>query len=68
VTSLVYWIPFVGWAASLYSIYLAIVGIREVHNSSTGRATIIVLIPAVVVLLLVLATIVLGIFATVSSG
>jgi hypothetical protein len=67
-TSLVSWIPYVGWIASLYSIYLAIVGIREVHNTSTGRATIIVLMPAIVVLLLALAAIVLGIFATVSSG
>jgi tetratricopeptide (TPR) repeat protein len=60
VTSLVSWIPYVGWIASLYSIYLAIVGIREVHNTSTSRATILVLMPAIVVLLLALAAIVFG--------
>ena len=54
VTSLVSWIPVIGWIASLYGIYLAIMGIREVHNTSTGKAAIVVLIPAVVVILLAL--------------
>ncbi len=54
VTSLVSWIPVIGLIASLYGIYLAIVGVREVHNTSTGKAAIVVLIPAVVVILLIL--------------
>ena len=54
VTSLVSWIPFIGWIASLYGIYLAIVGIREIHTTTTGKAALVVLIPAAVVLLLVL--------------
>ncbi|MDQ3862926.1 MAG: YIP1 family protein, partial [Actinomycetota bacterium] len=53
-TSLVSWIPFIGWIASLYGIYLAIVGIREVHNTTTGRAAIVVLIPVAVVIVLAL--------------
>jgi hypothetical protein len=53
VTSLVSWIPFIGWIASLYGIYLAIVGIREVHATTTGRAALVVLIPAAIVLLIV---------------
>jgi hypothetical protein len=53
VTSLVSWIPIIGWIASLYGIYLAIVGIREVHGTTTGRAALVVLIPAAVVLLIV---------------
>jgi hypothetical protein len=57
VTSLVSWIPLIGWIASLYGIYLGIVGVREMHNTTTGKAAIVVLIPAVVVLLLVLALI-----------
>ena len=39
---------------SLYGIYLAIVGIREVHNTTTGKAALVVLIPAAVALLIVL--------------
>jgi hypothetical protein len=52
VTSLVSWIPFIGWIASLYGVYLAIVGIREVHATTTGKAALVVLIPAAVVILL----------------
>lgn len=54
VTSLVSWIPVIGLIASLYGIYLAIVGVREVHSTSTGKAALVVLIPAAVVFLLVL--------------
>jgi hypothetical protein len=53
VTSLVSWIPYIGGLLSLYGIYLGIVGIREMHNTSTGKAALVVLIPAAVVLLLV---------------
>ena len=42
------------WIASLYGIYLAIVGVREVHATTTGKAALVVLIPAAVVLLLAL--------------
>src|SRR5215216_527216 len=54
VTSLVSWIPFIGWILSLYGIYLAIVGIREMHDTTTGKAALVVLIPAAVVLLIFL--------------
>jgi hypothetical protein len=57
VTSLVSWIPIIGWIASLYGIYLAIVGMREVHSTTTGKAALVVLIPAAIVLLLVLVII-----------
>ena len=57
VTSLVSWIPFIGWIASLYGIYLGIVGIRELHNTTTGKAAIVVLIPVAVLILLALALI-----------
>jgi hypothetical protein len=52
VTGLVSWIPFIGGLLSLYGIYLGIVGIREVHNTTTGKAALVVLIPAAVIILL----------------
>ena len=54
VTSLVSWIPFIGWIASLYGIYLGIVGIREVHTTTTGKAALVVLIPVAVIIVLAL--------------
>ena len=54
VTSLLGWIPFVGWLFSLYRLYLATVGIREVHSTTTGRALLVVLLPAILILVLVL--------------
>jgi len=53
VTSLVGWIPFVGWIFSLYRLYLATVGIREMHGTTTGRALLVVLLPAILILVLV---------------
>ncbi len=35
---------------ALYGLYLSIVGIREVHGTTTGKATLVVLIPFAVVL------------------
>ena len=53
VTGLVGWIPFIGWLASLYRLYLATVGIREMHATTTGRALLVVLLPAILILVLV---------------
>ena len=54
VTSLLGWIPFVGWIFVLYRLYLATVGIREMHSTTTGRALLVVLLPAILILVLVL--------------
>jgi hypothetical protein len=51
---LVSWIPIVGIIAGLYGIVLSVFGIREVHNTTTGRAVAVVLIPIAVVFLLIL--------------
>jgi hypothetical protein len=45
VTSLVSWIPFIGGLLGLYGVYQAIVGIREMHSTTTGRAALVVLVP-----------------------
>jgi hypothetical protein len=46
---------------SLYAVYLAFVGIREVHETTSGKAALVVLIPVGAVLLLaLLALITLG--------
>jgi hypothetical protein len=59
VVQLVTWlaaIPILGLlvalVAGVYSIYLSVVGIREVHASTTGRAAAVVLIPTAVLVLL----------------
>ena len=49
VTSLVSWIPFIGWLLGLYGIYLAVVGIREMHGTTTGKALVVVLLPVIVI-------------------
>jgi hypothetical protein len=53
VTSLLGWLPYIGWLFTLYRVYLAIVGIREVHSTTTGKAALVVLIPFAVIALLV---------------
>ena len=54
VISLVSWIPIIGWLLSLYGIYLAVVGIREMHETTTGKAVQVVVIPLIVVVVLAL--------------
>ena len=54
VTSLVNWIPIIGPLLALYGIYLSIVGIREMHGTTMGKAALVVLIPFAVVLVVVL--------------
>lgn len=49
VTSLVSWIPVIGGLAGLYGLYLAIVGIREMQSTTSGKAAAVVLIPVVVI-------------------
>ena len=53
VTGLVGWLPFIGWIFSLYRLYLATVGIREMHRTTTGKALVVVLLPAILILVLV---------------
>ena len=51
---LISWIPIVNIIAGIYGIVLSIFGIREVHNTTTGKAAAVVLIPVAVIVLFVL--------------
>jgi hypothetical protein len=57
VTSLIGWLPFIGWIFSLYRLFLATVGIREMHATTTGRALLVVVFPAILILLLVVVVV-----------
>ncbi len=52
VISLANWIPLIGWIFSLYGLYLATVGIREMHATTTGKALLVVVLPAILILVL----------------
>jgi hypothetical protein len=54
VTALVNWIPTVGPLLALYGVYLSIVGIREMHGTTTAKAALVVLIPFGIALLVAL--------------
>ena len=54
VTSLVSWVPFVGGLLALYGIYLSVVGIREMHNTTTGKALVVVVLPVILIVVLAL--------------
>ena len=45
VTQLFNAIPYVGWLASLYGLFLTVVGLKETHETSTGKAVGAVAIP-----------------------
>jgi hypothetical protein len=62
VTALVNWIPVIGGLLALYGVYLSVMGIREMHQTTTGKAVLVVLIPiGVVVLLGLLILLIVGI-------
>ncbi|WP_166396114.1 YIP1 family protein [Rubrobacter marinus] len=64
VTNLVNWIPLVGGILALYGLYLGVVGVREMHGTTTGRAALVVLLPVAAIALLVLIVLVVaGAFA-----
>ncbi len=62
VYQLISWVPFIGWVVGpIYGIVLSIFGIREAHNTTTGKAALVVLIPvAGALILLAIFAVVLG--------
>lgn len=47
------WIPVVGFLASIWSLILEILGIRQLHELTTGRAIVAVIIPLIIIAVLV---------------
>lgn len=43
------WIPFIGIIGSIWSLILIIFGVKELHDISTGRAVIAVLLPIIII-------------------
>jgi hypothetical protein len=60
------WIPFIGFIATIWSIVLEIIGIRQLQELPTGKAVLAVLIPVIIVVIIaivlavILATFVFG--------
>ncbi|WP_298666087.1 YIP1 family protein [uncultured Methanofollis sp.] len=56
------WIPFIGIIGGLWSLVLYIIGIRELHDTTTGKAAVAVLLPVIILvaLLVMLAFVVAG--------
>lgn len=62
------WIPIVGLAGALWSLYLDIKGIAVLQNMSTGRAAAAVLIPLVILLIIALVLFAAALAAILGSG
>ena len=54
VVQLLGWIPFIGFLASLYGLYLQVVGLEKVHEVSVGKAILAVVITAAIFVLIML--------------
>lgn len=46
------WIPIIGFIAAIWSLVLEILGIRQLHELTTGRAIVAVLIPVIIIVVL----------------
>ena len=55
------WIPIIGPLLALYGIYLSIVGIREMHGTTTGKAVLVIVIPFVVALMVLAILLAVGV-------
>lgn len=73
VVALVAWIPLVGpilnsivsLAATVYALFLTVVGVREVHETTTGKAVLVAVIPTVVSTLIFLLLVLIGVGAVI---
>lgn len=53
---LVSWLPYIGALIGLYAVYIQIMGIEEVHNTSAGTSIAIVLSPLILAILLMVVS------------
>ena len=60
------WIPVIGWIISLYGIWLNIVGGKHVHNLTTVKSAVAVLLP-IIILAVIIAMLMAVIVATVAT-
>ncbi len=49
------WIPIIGFIAGIWSLVLEILGIRQLHELTTGKAVLAVIIPLVIIIIVVVA-------------
>ncbi len=62
------WIPIIGFIAAIWSIVLNILGIRQLHELTTGKAALAVLIPVIIAIILALIIAGLAMIAFSSRG
>ena len=62
------WIPVIGIIGGIWSLILLILGIRELHEISTGRAALALILAIVVLMIIIIALATAFFFALVSSG
>lgn len=67
-TSLVNWVPIIGGLVALvWGLILSVLGIREMHSTTTGRAALVILVPAAIVIAL-LALVAFSVLVAILAG
>ncbi|QYZ78971.1 YIP1 family protein [Methanofollis formosanus] len=62
------WIPVLGFLATIWTLVLAVIGIREFHDTTTGKAAVAVVLPMVVLFGLFIVLIVMVAAVAVAGG
>ena len=62
------WIPFIGMIAAIWSLIVEVIGIRQLHELTTGRAVLAMLIPIILAIILAAVLAALLIAYTTSTG
>ncbi len=62
------WIPFIGMIATIWSLIVEVIGIRQLHELTTGRAVLAILIPIILAIILAVILAALLVAYTTSTG